>query len=275
MQKLILLLTILIPATTAAQKVTEPQIPGVIVDIEMDGARGIIVDDDYGNIIGMVIPTPQFALNSILEQKEWGKESARNLLRQLYGPYPAAELDAFADDLGRLILESPSRDVARKALSVIGDATYMGTANNAVPYERGIDLLIKIYETMDGSEAISTDHVLDEILYGGGVQGVTYGKGLFALSEQPEKPCWLAPYMYPGDRASELPPKEEICPYEGIRWCDLGIKLGYMEQQGYDTGIDLAFIYSICDRGLSKGNCKGPDCVWTRMNYGTLPPREQ
>lgn len=94
MRKLILLLAILIPAGAMAQEIGEHK-----------RNRGILKDDN-GTVIGRVNPTPQFALDAKQAGKVWAQRAARVVLRQLHQPRSAAELDASADELERVMLES-------------------------------------------------------------------------------------------------------------------------------------------------------------------------
>lgn len=241
MRKLVLLLIYLVPATVIAQEMADP---------DEHGSKGVFVKNDYGVIIGRVIPTPQFALNAIQEQKEWGKLAAIKILNQMDEPRSPAELDAFADDLGRLILESSSKKVARDALGVLWSASY---PSDSPPYERGLEILIDVYEIMDGTEAVSTGTVLGTIFHTG-TRGKAYLIDLFTSSKPPEKPCWLQPQGVPktvdGQYLNKIsePPKEEWCPYK-TQWCEVGsilVRRGIKE-------VDPALVFPICDKRVPEG----------------------
>ena len=111
MKKLILLMAVLIPAVALAQEAAKR-------DIDL-----IRVRDDNGVVIRKVNPTPQFALDALQAEEPWGRDAAWKVLRQSVEARSAAELDAFADALVRLImLKSPSSTMAaRNALYVLGD----------------------------------------------------------------------------------------------------------------------------------------------------------
>ena len=183
-------MALLIPGVALAQESAAP---------DAHGNKGffVFVEDDHG-YLRTVIPTPQFALEGIQLQKKWGGSAAEMILRQVdeQRSVSAAELDAFADDMGRLILESPSSEVVRKVLGIFRMAASEHTSNRGIPYERAAEVLINVYEAMDGTEALSKRTVLSSILGAGvGGAGEAYVRNLFASREPPEKPCWLPPQV--------------------------------------------------------------------------------
>lgn len=266
MQKLILLLAVLIPATTIAQEVDKPIRPGVVVDISHPEARGIFMEDEQGNTIGMMIPTPQFALDALQAEKDPLGHTAARILRQVYWPYASAELDAFADELKRLAIESPSTSVSQAALDALMIAGWLDEGNT---YERGLDLLIEIYEAIDYETLINGPQIVEPRdllwrIFGASTKGEAYLMDRFESLDQPEKACWVPPYSYASDRRSEFPPKEEWCPYVFTEWCEVG------ELLGKEGKVDLPFIYSICDGRMVK--VQG---FWQPIQHQPLPPRQQ
>ena len=239
MKKLILLMAVLFAGVAMAQE--------TVVERKEDGFA--VVKDGNGRLRTIYSPTPQMALEAILTRGTIGPASM--VLEQTVERRSAAELDAFADDLARLVLESPSEIVAGKALRVLNWAT----RDKEIPYERGLEVLIDIYEAMDGTEAASTFRVLISISYAAG--GEDYLKNLFASLERPEKPCWLPPNSVPIVDGKRLepprPPREDWCPYK-TQWCEVGDVLA---KRGVE-GIDPVLVYSTCDK---RKDPKCPLCI--------------
>ena len=235
MRKVVLLMAVLFSGVAMAQETVERREDGWV--FVKDG-NGVITQAFYS-------PTPQLALEAIQTKGDMGPASM--VLEQTVERRSAAELNAFADDLARLVLESPSVIVAANALRVLTWAT----RDKEYPYERGLEVLIDIYEAMDGTESVSTFRALLSISRAAG--GEDYLKNLFASLERPRKPCWLPPNSVPIVDGKRLkpprPPREEWCPYE-TQWCEVGDVLA---KQGV-KGIDPFLVYSTCDKR------KDPQC---------------
>ena len=237
MRNLILLVAVLLPCVVMAQETAHET-----TERREDG--WVIVKDGNGKRIrGYFSPTPQMALEAIREGK--GTTAAEMVLKQKVEMRSGAELDAFADDLARLVLESSSGTVARNALRLLTSAT-KSYSDREIPYERGLEVLIDLYETMDGTEAVSPYRVWIAIFSAGGEDYLT---NLFESLERPEKPCWLPPYAVPivdGEKLGPpVPPKEEWCPYR-TQWCELGKYLATKEV------VSSALVYPICDKHLAN-----------------------
>lgn len=206
---------------------------------EVDGV--LVFHKDNYQSTRRVIPTPQYALDAIQAEKVWAQRAARVVLRQVHGPRSAAELDAFADELGRLMLESSWHMRARYVVDALRDAADLDPANYGIPYERGLEVLIETYEAMNGTEAIGTKWVMRNIFYSGGED---YVRELFESSEPPEKQCVIEQFIVPG-RARPL--KKELCPYE-IPWCAAGGVLAGVGE------VDPILVYPICDKRIGYKN---------------------
>ena len=235
MRKLVLLMAVLFSGVVMAQETTERREDGWV--FVKDG-NGVITRSFFS-------PTPQIALEAI--QTKGDGWYASMVLEQTAERRSPAELDAFADDLARLVLENPTRIVAANALSALAWAT----RDEENPYERGLEVLIDIYEAMDGTEAVSTFRALLSIFDAAG--GEDYLKNLYSSLERPEKPCWLPPSSVPIVDGKRLepprPPKEEWCPYE-TQWCEVGDVLAKREVEG----IDPFLVYSTCDKRKDPTN---------------------
>ncbi len=66
--------------------------------------RGKVMEGDQ-----WVIPTTDQALKLIMDEERGAREPAVAILRQELGPVPAVELDAFAEELGRIVRDGTSQ----------------------------------------------------------------------------------------------------------------------------------------------------------------------
>ncbi len=243
MKNLILLMALLIPGVALAQEAAESEAD--------ESWRALVwVKDGNGELIEKVRATPQFALDAIQAEEPWGKDAAMKVFGQFGGPGSAAELDALADALARLILESPSRKVATDALNALADASVARFSDVGIPYARALDVLIEVYEALDGTETVSARSLWSAII---GAGGEDYVMNLFASSERPEAPCSIQPYTpnityWAGSvqepvEESAGPPPGGWCPNVS-QWCKLGFMLGRRKV----GGVDLEHVLSICDK---------------------------
>ncbi len=143
-------------------------------------------------------PTPPVALDQLVEKRNI--DPAIAVLTQKFEPRPVPELDAFADQLVRLMLEhqdSTTRSHARRALYEAGKARSGGT-----PYSRATEIFIEMYESVSKDE----DHLKPDgyllTVYNSG--GEDYVHNLFETSPQP--PACRIGYDTP-------------CPHKGP-WCN-------------------------------------------------------
>ena len=240
MKKLILLIAVLLPGVVLAQNMAQIKVGE---QIERSAEGWVFVKDGNGRILRTFFsPTPEIALEAI--QTEGGNGGyARKILRQTVETRSAVELDAFADELARLVLESSSRRVASAALSELEIATWTDT-DKGIRYERGLELLIEIYEAMDGTETVSTYRMWVAIFFAGGEE---YLKNLFASFEPPAKPCWLRPSRKSRNAPPE-PPQEEWCPYRGVPWCHLGTFLALEKVEN----VDPSYVFSTCNKYMRE-----------------------
>ncbi|MDE2958405.1 MAG: hypothetical protein OXU68_15580 [Bacteroidota bacterium] len=238
MKKLILLIVVVLPNFAIAQEKVERKEDGWVV-----------VKDSNGKLLRTYYsPTPQMALEAVRSGEEGAKNAAWTVFSQRVEKRSAAELDAFADELARLVLESPIRQIARDALDVLRSSITAG--ENGSPYERGLDVIIGIYKALDGSEALSKRDLLRTILYSDG--GEDYLLKLFKSLERPETPCALEPQARPVlDGQIVGPPvleKGGYCPYK-TEWCDVAFTLARKVMIGGEVeGVDPVYVMSICDK---------------------------
>lgn len=236
MKKLVLLMAVLFSGVAMAQE--------TVVERKENGFA--VVKDGNGTLRIIYSPTPQYVLQAIREGKA-GVRDALIVFQQKAERRSDAELDAFADELVRLVQEAPSRKVALDAIYALGS------------YERGLEVLIDIYENLDGTEAVSNRSMLRIIFHMPG-GGEDYVMNLYASLERPAEPCKLRPYSIPmvdGKRIGPpVPPEEEQCPYK-TGWCEVATVLVGLEV------ADPADVYPICDK-----RWRNEDGRWTRIAGG-------
>ena len=117
---------------------------------------------------------------------------ARAILRQVFGPRPAAELDAFADRVAGMMADTALPEhvwySAKSALAGAADAAMPvpGTIwDTGTPYPRAFDLLARVYE--GGTDDEQFDGLLLSTIFRvtGSERGPAYVRALFERSERP------------------------------------------------------------------------------------------
>ena len=171
------------------------------------------------------IPTPATALRAFVEHENPDADRAAvAVLRQVFNTRPAAELDAFAAELRRLVLEGTSAQSFRAQLALVFAAadSYGG---GGTPYAGAVDVFIRVYESLQSRADPRAYGVLGGVFVTGGAE---YVRNLFKASEQPSKPCFQ-----PHTPEVEPPPKEEWCPNLSA-WCQAGRVLLYYGRDAPD-----------------------------------------
>ena len=220
MKKLVLLMAVLVSGVAMAQE--------TVVERKENGFA--VVKDGDGTLRTIYSPTPQFALNRLLAEESRGRNDAAMIFKQKWERRSDAELDAFADELVRLVMETPSRKVADYAIYALRS------------HKRGLEILTDIYENLDGTEAVPKYFMLWDIFRVPG--GKDYVMNLYASLERPAAPCKLRPQgiiIKDGKRLNPDPPEEEQCPYK-TQWCEVAQFLVGKEL------ADPAYVYPICDK---------------------------
>ena len=228
MKNLVLLLFFLLPATTVAQY-----------------KRGMIKDNGAWKN-----PTPETALRALMEgdvsERAYGSYAALAVLRQRFDTRPAAELDAFADELARSVIEGTNeqsysaRGVLTLASMDFGDGT---------PYAGAVDVLIRVYELLQGRDHRKVKSALFDVFDAGGVDFV---KNVFGSSDPPKeacKPCGGTTMVDCKDVANQ-------CPYESA-WCDAGKLLA----MNTDEGPAPEDVLPVCFGSIEE------DGVWLHVVY--------
>lgn len=181
------------------------------------------------------IPTPAVALRTLTGPRV-ESDPAAAVLRQVYASYPAAELQVVEDRLVDLMLTGTDeqRTTARLALVVAADIEY---GDPGVPYARGRDAFIRVFETLKDRTYESARDYLSDIAWLG---GLGYIHELFESAEQPP-PCFQPHEARPED---PVPPESEWCPpVRKVLWCDAG---GYLLHK--EGGPDFMQHVRLCGR---------------------------
>ena len=121
MKNLVLsLLVLMLPAVAAAQ------------ETRVHYKKGLVMDNGTWQK-----PTPETALRALMTQEVADSDPAAAVLRQVFHPRPAAELDAFAAELGRLVLEGTSAQSFRAQLALVFAAA--DSYGGGTPYAGAVD----------------------------------------------------------------------------------------------------------------------------------------
>ncbi|MDE2672627.1 MAG: hypothetical protein OXI04_08830 [Bacteroidota bacterium] len=112
MKTLVLLMVGLLPYVVVAQRTAHETTE------RRENGWGIVKDGNGERIRKYFSPSPKMALEALLAER--GTTAAKMVLRQKAELRLDSELDAFADDLARLVLESSSKEVTSDALMCIG-----------------------------------------------------------------------------------------------------------------------------------------------------------
>ena len=213
---LLSLLVLMLPAVAAAQ------------ETRVHYKKGMVMDNGTWQK-----PTPETALRALMAQEVADSDPAAALLRQVFHPRPAAELDAFADELARIVREGTNVQSSQASLALIFSAVkYQGTGRGT-PYAGAVDAFVRLYESFEDHAHPRASHALYGVFQTG---GTGYVRDLFKASEKPPKPCFQ-PHRFivllPGEEPPPPPPKEEWCPNTSV-WCQAGDILLYGGHDGPD-----------------------------------------
>ena len=157
-------------------------------------------------------PTPATALRALLSDTDGlvGRDAAVAVLRQQFGTFSVAQLDAFADDLLRVTRDGTRPQGHRAHMALIHAAATMGP-EHGIPYAGATRAFVRLYESYDDRLGDEADRALHGVMETGGVE---YVRRLFEASEQPP-PCQHPQLM----RGREMP--ENPCP-NVCTWCQAG-----------------------------------------------------
>lgn len=196
MKRIVLVtVAILVPAGTGAQEKQKPPESGMVMEAGEWRA-----------------PTPATALRALLDDADIGRrDAAIAVLRQRFGTFSTAELDAFADDLARVMRDGTDQQATEAHMALISASRAYVSPERGVPYAGATRAFVRLYESYDDSLARKADRALHGVFVTGGVE---YVRRLFEASEQPP-PCQY-PHEVP---EGEMP--ENPCP-NVCTWCQAG-----------------------------------------------------
>ena len=221
-------------------------------------------------------PTPETALRDLLANAAaWdalgpGEDLPKNLpdaddaaiavLRQVFEQRPAAELDAFASELGRLFRDGTKFQSIKafRALTRAGSEHGDGTR-----YAGAVEVFIRIYESFEDRSHPKAKDALRGIAY---AEGWEYIRALYAASEKPP-PCTKFPQS----------PSDNPCPNVST-WCDAGkllMKYGEGSSHIRKDGDDIVVVWGYSDEGpdpdeyysLCEYAMKGEDGRWGLVRF--------
>ena len=178
-------------------------------------------------------PTPETALRDLLANAavwdaldpgegtpggtpDW-RAAAVAVLRQVFNTRPAAELDAFANELGRLLRDG-TKNQSRNAFRALRNAA-SELRDDGTRYAGAVDIFIRIYESYEVRTHTRAEKALRGVLYAGGVD---YVRQVFEASEKP--PACQRRSNQPG-----FPEPENPCP-NVTTWCSAGRTLMTIEE---------------------------------------------
>lgn len=196
-------------------------------------------------------PTPASALRAVellevemLEVEETATNHVRAadagiaLLRQKYDTRSFAELDAFADELVRLIREGNETQVYT-AYSVLTRSAleFDDAPEEGVAYRGAVDAFVGLYESYEDRLGREADRALHAVAQTGGFD---YIRRLYESSEQPPECQWPAQQAieYP-DGEWRFQTREELenpCPNVCL-WCQAGALLVIYTDDGPDEEL--------------------------------------
>ena len=195
-------------------------------------------------------PTPELVLHALTTtdgSDEWlldaVEEAIRAVLRQVFEPRSAAELDAFAAELGQIYRDAPD-DVASAISSGFLRSTSQSKSVEGTPYAGAAEVFIRLYESYEDPLHPRARRALRTIRYVGGDE---YLRELLASLEQPE-PC-SGPRMSRSAGEPEPPPPENPCPSKST-WCGVAKVLVYGDEEG--ALVDMYF--STCVRAVKNAD---------------------
>ena len=174
-------------------------------------------------------PTPEAALHAIMTLKTGGTRAAEAILRQEFEIRPPAELDAFAAELARIMVNGTNAESASAKMALIFAAKDF---ESGTPYAGAVDVFIRIYESFENRTHRRAAAALRGVFKTGGED---YVRNLFNSSEQPP-PCTQCGSFVD---CSEV---ENPCP-NVCTWCVAGDILRHT-----DDGPDYKVWSDLCAR---------------------------
>lgn len=173
------------------------------------------------------VPTTQTALDVLwAPESRSGSQPAIAVLRQVFDERSAGELDAFADNVGRIFRYGPEEQSSRAFFALQVAAMEIADYPPGIPYTRARDVFLQAFESLVHENFERARTALFGLMRTGGEE---YPWKIFESSEPPEKPCWPPGVAIPLQSCGQpfpdtppIPPEEEWCPYKDSVWCTAG-----------------------------------------------------
>ncbi|MCY4158156.1 MAG: hypothetical protein OXE92_09385 [Bacteroidetes bacterium] len=158
-----------------------------------------------------VAPTPERALELIMADTDGTEDPAEAVLLQVYDVLPADELDAFAEELGRIVRDGNYIQSMRAGLALLIASKDHG---RGIPYTKSTKILIRMYESLEDPAHPKARKLLSDVYDTGGQD---YVRNLFNSSEKPPE-CEICGGMAIRGGCKDV---ENPCPNVGT-WCQAG-----------------------------------------------------
>ena len=210
-------------------------------------------------------PNPTTALRALMEQapgstaevERRGHYAVVAVLRQSFEQRSAAELDALAGELLRLMREGTWWQQMDASTALVRAA---GEHGAGVPYAGAVDAFVQLYESFPDKTSKAAQSALGGVFQAGGVEQV---REVFEASEQPPA-CVLTPRQLLVDSEGNArrdangevmfePPPANPCPNPPSTWCNAGLWLLYGGEAGRPVrgAPDQDLFCRLCEWGVT------------------------
>lgn len=187
-------------------------LPAALVAQETVPERGMVLEEGTWQA-----PTPATALRALVNREGiHPRDPAVALLRQTFEPRSASELEAFADQLTRIMLESDDETARDARLVLLVAASNDYPEEEGIPYTGAVDAFIRVYEAQEDK---ASDEAWNAMAWISDTGGIEYIIETFNTAEIPPRCLQHAP----PDPEGEIPVEDPCQPRS--RWCSAGLYL--------------------------------------------------
>lgn len=151
-------------------------------------------------------PTTSEVIDKVMSGDSKGELSGVSILRGTLLELPVSDLDAFADELGRIIVEGTRRQALLASSILYRSVRNDGKQDN--PYFRSRDVLRRAYDGVRNKSYRKSRSVLRALVLAGDED---YVHDVFAASKKPEQSC-----------SNTAQAKNPDCPLNENEWCVAG-----------------------------------------------------
>lgn len=179
---------------------------------EMPPKRGMVLDEGVWEM-----PTPATALRVLSAPRDgggrWPGEPAVAVLRQTFTERPSESLDAFADELVKIMIGDDMEKGTDASLVLLRAAS--NDNDEGTPYQGTKDALVRAYEALEEQAGPKGMHLLSTLKYGGGID---YVVNLFNTSRVPPECQYRSQVIATNEPLQDV---SNPCPNVAV-WCDAG-----------------------------------------------------